>query len=79
MAVARQRVKPPVNQGLTIGDDRPVQTAWLAFFDAVSARLAELNGLAGSPSYASDAAAAAGGVRVNGLYRNGSVLQVRVT
>ncbi len=35
--------------------------------------------LAGSPSYANDAAAAAGGVPVGGFYRNGSVVQVRVT
>jgi hypothetical protein len=36
--------------------------------------------LAASPSYANDAAAAAaaGGVAVGGLYRNGSVVQVRV-
>lgn len=30
-------------------------------------------------NYANDAAAAAGGVQVGGLYRNGSVVQVRVT
>lgn len=29
-------------------------------------------------NYANDAAAAAGGVPVNGIYRNGSVLMVRV-
>ena len=31
------------------------------------------------PNYANDAAAAAGGVLVGGLYRNGSVIQIRVT
>ena len=31
------------------------------------------------PNYATDAAAAAGGVLVGGLYRNGSVIQIRVT
>ena len=36
-------------------------------------------GLASQPSYANDAAAAAGGVSVDQLYRNGSVVQVRVT
>lgn len=30
-------------------------------------------------NYADDTAAAAGGVKVNGLYRNGSVLQIRVS
>ena len=36
-------------------------------------------GLAFQPSYANDAAAAAGGVSIDQLYRNGSVVQVRVT
>lgn len=35
--------------------------------------------LTGLTNYADDTAAAAGGVPVNGLYRNGSVVQVRVT
>jgi hypothetical protein len=35
--------------------------------------------LMGSTSYASDAAAAAGGVPVDGIYRNGSQVMVRVT
>ena len=38
-----------------------------------------LSALPGSPSYANDAVAAAGGVAVGQLYRNGSVVQVRVT
>ncbi len=35
-------------------------------------------GIQASTSYANDAAAAAGGVAVGGMYRNGSVLQIRV-
>lgn len=35
--------------------------------------------LASSTSYANDAAAQAGGVAIGQLYRNGSVVQVRVT
>jgi hypothetical protein len=35
--------------------------------------------LAGSPSYANDAAAAAGNVGVGQFYRNGSAVMVRVT
>lgn len=35
--------------------------------------------LAASSSYANDAAAAVGGVPVGGFYRNGSVVQVRVS
>ena len=32
-----------------------------------------------SPSYANDAAAEAGGVKVGGYYRNGSIIQMRIT
>ena len=35
--------------------------------------------LLSTPSYANDAAAAAGGVLVGQLYRNGSVVQIRIT
>jgi hypothetical protein len=35
--------------------------------------------LAGLGNYANDAAAASGGVAIDGIYRNGSVLQIRVT
>jgi len=35
--------------------------------------------LAGLGNYANDAAAASSGVAINGIYRNGSVLQIRVT
>lgn len=38
-----------------------------------------LQGMSGTSSYANDAAAAAGGVAIDQVYRNGSVLQVRVT
>jgi hypothetical protein len=46
-----------------------INTATPAFF---------LDWMAASTSYANDAAAAAGGVLLNQLYRNGSVVQVRV-
>jgi hypothetical protein len=36
-------------------------------------------GVAALPNYANDAAALAGGVVIGGLYRNGSVVQIRVT
>ena len=38
-----------------------------------------LQGMSGTASYANDAAAAAGGVAIDQVYRNGSVIQVRVT
>lgn len=41
--------------------------------------LVRLDALAASTSYANDAAAAAGGVPVGQLYRNGSAVQIRVT
>jgi hypothetical protein len=59
-----------------------VQTpTWRQFWLQLLLFMGELpNGpaLAASPSYANDAAAAAGGVKVGGYYRNGSVVQVRV-
>ena len=49
----------------------------------VTASVATLGGagtkLAASNSYANDAAAAAGGVAVGQYYRNGSVVQIRVS
>ena len=38
-----------------------------------------ISGLNTLPNYANDAAAAAGGVAVGAMYRNGSVLMVRVS
>lgn len=38
-----------------------------------------ISGLKTLPNYANDAAAAAGGVAVGAMYRNGSVLMVRVS
>jgi hypothetical protein len=38
-----------------------------------------LTNLASSPSYASDAAAAAGGVAVGQPYRNGSIMMTRIS
>lgn len=55
---------------------------WRQFWIQLLLSIGELpNGpaLAASPSYANDAAAAAGGVSIGGYYRNGSVVQVRVT
>jgi hypothetical protein len=41
--------------------------------------LAALAGGQPLKNFANDAAAAAGGVAINGFYRNGSVVQIRVT
>ena len=38
-----------------------------------------LTALAAMPSYTNDAAAAAGGIAVGQMYRNGNLLQVRLT
>ena len=38
-----------------------------------------ISGLNTLPNYANDAAAAAGGVAIGAMYRNGSVLMVRVS
>ena len=54
-----------------------------AALTGISATVGTLSGasakLATSTSYANDAAAAAGGVKVGQYYRNGSVVQVRVS
>jgi hypothetical protein len=53
------------------------------FATELNAAIANMGGLAAylaaSPSYANDAAAAAGNVGVGQFYRNGSLVQVRVT
>ena len=38
-----------------------------------------MNALAASSSYADDVAAAAGGVAIGELYRNGNIVQIRLT
>jgi hypothetical protein len=49
---------------------------------ATAALITVLSTLAGTPSYANDAAAQAGGVTIGGptgIYRNGNIVQVRVS
>lgn len=77
--MARPQTRPPAGEPLNDGGV-PVfpSTAWLDFFQRVSDAAASLSALQGSTSYANDAAAAAGGVALGALYRNGSVLMVRV-
>lgn len=71
MAVQINRIPPP---GVQLVDTKSgiVDQYWYDFFAALAG---------GSPlkNFANDAAAAAGGVPVNGFYRNGSVVQIRVT
>jgi len=55
-----------------------VYGAWVRVADALVGNLISAT-LAASPSYANDSAAATGGVVVGQFYRNGSVLQIRVT
>ncbi len=68
----RARVIPQfvtINQVWTARDDLSIQPGGGPIM---------LSGVQGSTSYANDAAAAAGGVAVGQVYRNGSVLQVRI-
>ncbi len=53
-------------------------TQYLAALDAL-ARLLDGNVLGPLTNAANDAAAAAAGVPINGLYRNGNAVQVRLT
>jgi hypothetical protein len=49
------------------------------YFNQVSKILDQLKAGQDVSDYANDAAAAAGGVPLNGVYRTGSVLKIRVT
>jgi len=71
------RLVPPANEAPLDETGRFTQ-AWASYLQAVADRLAVLDQLAASTTYANDAAAAAGGVALGGLYRNGSIVQVRV-
>lgn len=66
----------PGNAGLSSGGN-PMLVANYNKIGAKGLGLTSRQGAA-STSYANDAAAAAGGVEVGGIYRNGSALQVRV-
>ena len=66
-----------MGDALNIGNpsDGTVTDAKVASTAAISNSKVSFTGLG---NYANDAAAAAGGVAVGSLYRNGSVIQVRV-
>lgn len=69
VAVGNSQVRLPLTGTLaTVGNPETLQRKTL---DAPS--------ITGLGNYANDAAAAVGGVAVGGVYRNGSVLQVRVS
>lgn len=67
---------PPVNQ-MPINKTGFFEQSWAVWFQQIAAAVA-FKSLANGPSYANDAAAAAGGVAKGALYRNGSVLMIRV-
>jgi hypothetical protein len=73
------RLQAPAGLPLLLGDTRQTAVAWVAFWQGVADQVSALGAtLAAGASYANDAAAAAGGVSIGQLYRNGSVVQVRV-
>lgn len=61
------------NNFSVIVPDGVIEGAWLRLSQDASSSLAT------QPSYPDDASAASGGVPVGGFYRNGSVVQVRVS
>ena len=65
---------PPAITGNTLFD-RWCQLLWKTVMGLPASNI----DLAGLPNFANDAAAATGGVPVGGMYRNGSVLMVRVS
>jgi len=56
-----------------------IPMTWTGDLAAVSGAGVQFNLVPTSTSFANDAAAALGGVAIGGVYRNGSVLQVRIT
>jgi len=76
--MARGPRRPPAGQPLLLDDDHQTSVAWMAFFQDMSDKVAAIANLHSTVSYANDAAAAAAGVPVGGLYRNGSAVMVRV-
>jgi hypothetical protein len=75
--------QPPANTPLMQADGRPT-LAYLQYLLALDKTVRSLTGnLLGAPvqltNAANDAAAAAAGVAIGQLYRNGSVVQIRVT
>ena len=71
------RLRPPSGQPLLLPDGQ-VSTAWMSFFEDLADQAGLWAALAYSPSYAGNAAAAAGGVPVGAPYRDGSAVHVRL-
>ncbi len=67
--------QPPANEA-PLAPDGAYTQAWLAWFQAVSDTFERL--LPTGTIYANDAAAAAGGVPLGGLYFNGSIFRARL-
>ena len=65
---------PPAITGNTLFD-RWCQLLWKTVLSLPASNI----DLAGLPNFSNDTAAATGGVPVGGMYRNGSVLMVRVS
>jgi hypothetical protein len=80
---------PKINGGfklfLTVSGDASLEAplsgrlATLTNTETLTNKTLDAPKVTGLGNYANDGAAAAGGVPVGGIYRNGSVLQVRVT
>jgi hypothetical protein len=81
VAVVQQSSRVPISQPVLLGDARIANTAWAAWFQDVANQLQRM-----VPSwrsgqkiiYASDAAAAAGGVVLGGLYFDGVQVRARL-
>jgi hypothetical protein len=74
-------VNPPGNVTPVDSKSNRLVEPWLRWFISVQARFNRPGAPAmpTSTSYANDAAAAAGGVQIGEFYRNGSVVQCRIT
>lgn len=80
MALTQPKPLPPP-QHVPIAGDGAMPVAWQQWVASVDAllRLLALPNVGTLVNAANDAAAAAAGVAIGGLYRNGSAVQIRVT
>jgi hypothetical protein len=68
------RLRPPVAQKLLDGDR--LATVWATHFQDVADQMARI--VPSGTIYANDAAAAAGGVPLGGLYFDGAIVRARL-
>jgi hypothetical protein len=82
MAIINRSHQVPTGQPMLLGDTRVVSGAWARWFQDAADQLQRLvpSWATSGPKviYANDAAAAAGGVVLGGLYFDGTIIRARL-